>query len=153
MNTLSNLKKNVTKSKKRIGRGYGSGVGGHTTNRGNKGQKARYKIPLTMDGSKIKKSWLKRLPFLRGKGRNNPFGDATILFRLSQIDKYFKDGDTVSIKTLSKATKVSPKQLKNCQIKILSSQIELTKKLIIDNTIKSSQTVKHKILKAGGKII
>jgi len=54
MNTLSNLKKNVTKSKKRIGRGYGSGVGGHTTNRGNKGQKARYKVPLTMDGSKIK---------------------------------------------------------------------------------------------------
>jgi len=153
MNILSNLTKNVSKSKKRIGRGYGSGVGGHTTNRGSKGQKARYKVPLTRDGSKIKKSWLKRLPFLRGKGRNNSFGKTTILFRLSQIDKYFKDGDTVSIKTLSKAANLSSKQLKNSQIKILSSQIKLTKKFTIGKSIKSSQAVNHKILKAGGKII
>jgi len=153
MNTLSNLTKNVAKSKKRIGRGYGSGVGGHTTNRGNKGQKIRYKVPLTRDGSKIKKSWLKRLPLLRGKGRQDPFGDITIIFHLSQLEKYFKDGDTVSVKTLSKVAKISSKQLKNHQIKILSNQSKLAKKLTIDKTIKLSQKVKDKTLSSGGKII
>lgn len=153
MNTLSNLQKTTTKSKKRLGRGYGCGVGGHTTNRGSKGQKSRYKVPLTLDGSKIKKSWLKRLPFLRGKGRNQSFADTTILFKSSQLDKYFKSGDTVSLKSLAKAAKISSRQMANSQIKILASNKKLTKALNIDKNVNLSQTAKDQILKAGGKVI
>ena len=67
---LSNLPKTTIRSKKRLGRGYGSGKGGHTSGRGNKGQKARGSVPLLFEGTKMKKSLVKRLPFQRGKGKN-----------------------------------------------------------------------------------
>ena len=66
---LKKLPKTTTKKKKRLGRGYGSGKGGHTVGRGAKGLKARSKLPLTFEGTKIKKSLLQRLPLRRGKGR------------------------------------------------------------------------------------
>lgn len=66
---LHNLPKTTTRSAKRVGRGIGSGRGGHTSGRGTKGQKARGKVPLGFEGTKSKKSLLKRLPFLRGKGK------------------------------------------------------------------------------------
>ena len=45
---LSNLKpaKGSTKSRKRIGRGQGSGYGGHTATKGNKGQKSRSGVAI-----------------------------------------------------------------------------------------------------------
>jgi len=64
-----NLPKVVAKSKKRVGRGMGSGKGSHTTGRGQKGQKARGKINVLFEGMKMKKSLLKRLPLMRGKGK------------------------------------------------------------------------------------
>lgn len=69
---LNFLPKIVSRSHKRVGRGIGSGKGGHTSGRGQKGQKTRGKIPLTFEGTKIKKSLLKRLPVLRGKGKFKP---------------------------------------------------------------------------------
>ncbi|MDA1333452.1 MAG: uL15 family ribosomal protein, partial [Bacteroidetes bacterium] len=51
---LSNLKpaKGSTKSRKRIGRGEGSGRGGHSATRGNNGQKSRAgaSIPVWFEG-------------------------------------------------------------------------------------------------------
>src|SRR5687768_6854744 len=43
MNTLDNLNRldGIQRGNKRVGRGIGSGKGGHTTGKGNKGQKAR----------------------------------------------------------------------------------------------------------------
>lgn len=69
LNTLTAI---VTKSKKRAGRGLGSGKGGHTVGRGQKGQKTRGKISPLFEGTKVKKSLLKRLPLLRGKGKLKP---------------------------------------------------------------------------------
>ncbi len=69
MNILTNLSKSTQKSNRRVGRGYGSGKGGHTTGRGAKGDNVRGKTKLTFDGSKIKKGWIKRMPFMRGKNR------------------------------------------------------------------------------------
>lgn len=69
---LHELPKIVKKGKKRLGRGYGSGKGGHTVGRGQKGQKARGKIHPLFTGTKTKKSLLQRLPLLRGKGRLKP---------------------------------------------------------------------------------
>ena len=69
---LSSLPKITKRAAKRVGRGYGSGKGGHTSGRGSKGQKARGKLPLTFEGTKVKKSLIKRLPLQRGKGKLKP---------------------------------------------------------------------------------
>lgn len=49
---------------KRIGRGYGSGKGGHTVGRGQKGQKARRKVKPGFEGGQLPLG--KRLPVRRG---------------------------------------------------------------------------------------
>lgn len=59
-------------AKKRLGRGYGSGKGGHTSSRGQKGQKTRSKMHVLFEGLKVKKSTLKKFPLLRGKGKFKP---------------------------------------------------------------------------------
>ena len=66
---MTNLPKVVSKSKKRVGRGMGSGKGSHTSSRGQKGQKSRGHIGVLFEGMKMRKSFLKRLPLLRGKGK------------------------------------------------------------------------------------
>ena len=54
---LSNLKpaNGATKSNKRLGRGVGSGKGGHSSSRGNKGQKSRSgaSIPAWFEGGQM----------------------------------------------------------------------------------------------------
>ncbi|HPS40944.1 MAG TPA: 50S ribosomal protein L15 [Candidatus Woesebacteria bacterium] len=71
MSILSSLQKISKKGSKRLGRGYGSGKGGHTSSRGQKGQKARTgsKVPLWFEGGALPLS--KRIPMWRGKGRFN----------------------------------------------------------------------------------
>lgn len=69
---LDNLPRIKTKAKKRVGRGYGSGKGGHTVGRGQKGQKTRGKVGPLFEGTKMKKSLIQRLPMLRGKGKFKP---------------------------------------------------------------------------------
>lgn len=148
MKTLTQLTKITTKSARRPGRGIGSGLGGHTSGRGQKGDKARGKTKLTFDGSKIKKSWIKRLPFLRGKNRL-PNRKNLITFNLSQLDKWFKEGDLVDINSLSKKTHISFKKL-NATVKILSTG-KITKKLNIKDILVSTPASK-KIVTAGGNI-
>ena len=63
------LEKVVVGTGKRLGRGYGSGKGGHTSGGGQKGQKARGSVNILFEGYKVKKSFFKRLPLLRGKGK------------------------------------------------------------------------------------
>lgn len=69
MSILSFITKITTKSAKRLGRGYGSGKGGHTSSRGQKGQTSRTgsKVPLWFEGGSLPLS--KRIPMWRGKGR------------------------------------------------------------------------------------
>ena len=64
-----NLPKTVAKHKKAQGRGMGSGKGSHTSGRGQKGQKSRGSVHILFEGMKMKKSLLKRLPKMRGKGK------------------------------------------------------------------------------------
>lgn len=148
MNILTELSKTNQKTKRRIGRGFGSGNGGHTVGRGSKGQKSRSKVRMTFDGSKIKKGWIKRLPFLRGKHRLLSHKKPTV-FNLSQIDKWFKKDEVVNLNSLSKKSKLSPKEL-NSSAKILSTG-ELTKSLIFKDLL-ISESAKKKIISAGGKI-
>lgn len=71
MSLLNKLTSIVDRSSKRVGRGYGSGKGGHTSGRGMKGQRSREggKRPLWFEGGQLPLT--KRLPMLRGKGRFN----------------------------------------------------------------------------------
>ncbi len=67
MSVLTQLARLVEKGKKRRGKGYSSGKGGHTSGRGHKGSKARLKVKIIHTGTKHKKSLWQRLPALRGK--------------------------------------------------------------------------------------
>ena len=148
MEILSQLSKSTTKTQKRVGRGYGSGVGGHTTGRGAKGDKVRGKTKITFDGSKIKKGWIKRLPFLRGKHRTLKRSISTV-FNFDQLEKWFKVGDVVDFKTLAKKAGLSVYDL-GTQVKILSRG-KLTKKLDIHG-IAVSKKAQTQITLLGGKI-
>jgi large subunit ribosomal protein L15 len=66
---MTRLPKTVRRPKKRLGRGMGSGKGSHTSSHGQKGQKSRGSVHILFEGMKMKKSLLKRLPKMRGKGK------------------------------------------------------------------------------------
>ncbi|WKZ25232.1 MAG: uL15m family ribosomal protein [bacterium] len=85
-------------STKRLGRGYGSGKGGHTSSRGQKGQKSRTDIHILFEGLKVKKSTLKKFPLLRGRGKFLAKAKPLII----QADKLsvFKSKEKVTIETL-----------------------------------------------------
>jgi large subunit ribosomal protein L15 len=148
METLSQLSKTTIKQQKRVGRGYGSSVGGHTTGRGAKGDKVRGKTKITFDGTKIKKGWIKRTPFLRGKHRVLA---SAILFtyNLTQLEKWFDVGATVDIKSLAKNANINEKLLID-NVKILGTG-NVTKALNFKG-ISFSESAKAKILATGGKI-
>lgn len=148
MEILSNLTKITQKSARRCGRGIGSGLGGHTSGRGAKGRKARGKVKLTFDGTKIKKGWIKRLPFLRGKNRLSSQKNI-ITFNLSHLDKWYEADEVVDINTLSQKSKITLKKL-NTTVKILSFG-EITKKITIKG-LSVSKPAHKKIITAGGNI-
>jgi len=149
MDILSSLNKTTTKQSKRVGRGIGSGVGGHTTGRGAKGDNVRGHGKLTFDGTKIKKGWLKRLPFLRGKHRLLPLND-TYIISLSQINSWFKSGEIVDKKSIFQKIQRTTKRDLTKKIKVLSTG-ELDKKLIFKG-LEFSEKASSKILASGGKI-
>jgi len=94
---LHNLPASTTKKNKRIGRGYGSGVGGHTVGRGSKGQRSRVGrgIPLWFEGGQL--PFVKRLPYLRGKLRFEALNDKPQLVRLTALEKLLVKEITVEV--------------------------------------------------------
>ena len=96
----------------------------------------------------IKKSWIKRLPFLRGKhrllNRKN-----IININLTQIDKWFKANEVVDITSISKKSKITLKNLR-AGFKILATG-DITKALTVKG-IALSKVAKNKIIAAGGNI-
>lgn len=122
---------------KRLGRGYGSGKGGHTSSRGQKGQKTRNKIHILFQGVKVKKSTLKRLPLLRGRGKFEAAAKPVIV--RSEKLNVFNDGAKVDLESLIKEGLVNEKAARKYGVKILNSG-KLTKKLeILVPTSKSLQ--------------
>ena len=67
---LSNLPKLVKRTKKRVGRGLGSGKGAKSGRGTTRHQKARESIPLFFEGGQGR--IIKKFPLIRGKGRNKP---------------------------------------------------------------------------------
>ena len=74
MSILHTLVTTKDKSTKRVGRGYGSGKGGHTVGRGMKGSGARKSanLPIYFEGGQLPLT--KRLPMIRGKSRFKSLG-------------------------------------------------------------------------------
>lgn len=148
MEILSKLIKTTSKPARRCGRGIGSGLGGHTSGRGAKGDKARGSTALAFAGTKHKKSWIKRLPFLRGKHRLQS-QKTIITINLSQIEKWFKSGETVDTNSLAKNSKTSLKNL-SASFKVLATG-DITKALKFKGLL-ISKVAQNKIIAAGGNI-
>ncbi len=146
---LKNLVKTAQKGKKRIGRGYGSGKGGHTVGRGSKGTKARTKVGLLFEGTKTKKSLLKRLPLRRGKGKLKSLKQKPLIINLKHLN-LLKKGTLVDVESLVKAGLVEGKQARVWGVKILGDG-EL--KVALKVTLPCSSSAQEKIKKAGGEVV
>ncbi len=144
---LNKMPKVVAKSKKRVGRGYGSGKGGHTVGRGAKGAKARGKIGLTFEGTKIKKSLLKRLPLQRGKGKLKSRKASPVVINIEYLNLLPKNA-TVDVATLVKFGLVKEKEAKEFGVKILGGG-EL--KIPLKVALPCSRSALKKIEKVSGK--
>ena len=131
------------KRKKIVGRGPGSGRG-KTSTRGQKGQKSRSgaSIPAWFQGGQT--PLYRRVP-KRGS-KNTKFRIEYATINLSDLNKFFEDGDIVTPELL-KEKGIIKKQL--CGVKVLGNG-ELEKKLTIKANRFSSSAV-TKIESAGGK--
>jgi large subunit ribosomal protein L15 len=139
-----------TSKAKRVGRGYGSGKGGHTTGRGQKGQKSRagYSSPRKLfEGAS--NPIIKRIPKLKGFSRGKFTNYVEVKFNVSDLNK-LPENIEISPKNLDKLGIVSTKS-KRVKVKILGDG-EITKKFTIKN-LNCSNTARQKIEKAGGKVI
>lgn len=115
-------------SKKRLGRGYGSGVGGHTSTRGQKGQKSRTSVNILFEGLKVKKSTIKKFPLLRGKGKFLAKAKS-IVIDVSKLN-VFKKGDKITLESLIEKGLVDKNKALKFGVKILG-QSELKKEFEI----------------------
>lgn len=143
---LFELKKTTDKSKKRLGRGYGSGKGGHTVTRGQKGQKTRGKMPLWFIGTS--KVWFKHLPMIRGKSRMESLQKPVKLIALSALN-VFKTGETVNVESLVKKGLLTEKESHAFNLKILNSG-KLEKKLKVELPVSAGAA--KKITDLGGEV-
>jgi large subunit ribosomal protein L15 len=129
--------------KKRVGRGYGSGKGGHTVGRGQKGQKTRSKIKLGFEGGQL--PLYRRLPHKRGFKR--AFREEVAALNVGRL-KDFAAGEIITPSKLREAGLF--KTIPRGGVKLLG-QGEIKKKLTVKG-FKLSKTAAEKIIKAGGKV-
>jgi large subunit ribosomal protein L15 len=150
---LNKLPKNKTKSAKIVGRGYGSGKGGHTVGRGQKGQRSR-------SGFKKQKSWvreskIKSIPKLKGIGKRSAkrgyikAKTKSYIFNVCDLNR-FENGEVVNLEVLRSRGLIKSKS-KRITIKILGNG-ELKKSIIVQN-LDVSKSAKKKIEDAKGKVI
>jgi large subunit ribosomal protein L15 len=144
--TLHNLhpNKGATKTKKRIGRGRGSGTG-KTSGKGVKGQKARpghHGARFAFEGGQMPMP--RRIP---KRGFKNPNRVEAFPINVSLLEKMFDAGATVDLEVL-RSKGIVPKLVDT--VKILGEG-ELTKKLTL-KVHRVSETAKSKIEAAGGSV-
>jgi large subunit ribosomal protein L15 len=140
MVTLNELPKSITtKPKKRLGRGYGSGKGGHTVGKGQKGQKSRRGATSTLlfQGTKKNKDFFRRTPWLRGKLKLKPVTKDVKLVKVSQLAE-LTEGVTINEEVLIKAGIISLKESQKFAVKIVFDK-DPGKKFILE--VPASQKV------------
>ncbi|MGI5828298.1 MAG: uL15 family ribosomal protein [Patescibacteria group bacterium] len=137
MVSLHSLPKTTAKPKKRLGRGYGSGKGGHTSSRGQKGQKSRSTVGLFFTGTKSNKDFFRRTPMLRGKGKLKSYQGKPVLVKSSALAA-FKDGTVVDVKALVNAGIVTQEEVDVRGVKVVFDKDPGKK---IDLKVPASKTV------------
>ncbi len=132
------------KTKKRVGRGTGSGTG-KTAGRGHKGDGSRagHRDRLGFEGGQVP---LARRVAKRGFN-NKFFAIKFAIVNVTQLEKHFKSGEVVDIDTLTDKRLI---QGAFDGVKILGNGA-LTKKLTV-KAEKISRGAVEKILKAGGQV-
>lgn len=145
MSKLHTLTSIVERKAKRVGRGYGSGVGGHTATRGQKGQKSRTgsKIPLWFEGGQL--PLIKRVPMLRGKGRLKVVRP-TFEVTLSELNSMKAAEITLDTLKLEKVISPRAKKAKVIATGTLERAVSL-------KGIKVSAQAKQAIETAGGSVL
>jgi large subunit ribosomal protein L15 len=123
INTTFNAMSIVKRGKKRLGRGHGSGKV-KTSGRGTKGQKSRGATRIGFEGGQL--PLIKRLPLLRGKGRNSSQSPKAFTLAVEKLNA-LPAGTTVTLETLRKYHMIEPTVTR---VKILGKG-KLTKKLTI----------------------
>ncbi len=139
---LSKLPAIVKRSKKRLGRGHGSGKV-KTSGRGTKGQKARDSIRPGFEGGQL--ALIKRLPLLRGKGRNKSLNEVTFPIQVTALNS-LPAGTKVTLEILAKHSMMDASV---SRVKILGSGA-VTQKL--DVQVPCSAGARKAIEKAGGTV-
>jgi large subunit ribosomal protein L15 len=132
------------KSRKRVGRGCGSGHG-KTSGRGHKGQGSRRGTASKPGGFAGGQMPLFRTLAKRGFN-NRAFADSVFAINVSLLEDRFKSGDEVTLEVLRSRGIVKG----NFDVLKILGNGELTKKL----TVKANQfsaSAQEKITKAGGK--
>lgn len=142
---LSSIKKTTSTGKRRLGQGHGSGRV-KTAGRGTKGQQARRNIPLFFEGGAL--PLIKRLPFLRGKGRNTSFRGKPEVVNIESLNKFSKNA-VVDVKSLAEQRLIKEDKASKFGVKILGDG-EISVPLVIKLPV--SKKAQAKIEKAGGRI-
>lgn len=142
---LNQLPKTTTRKKKRVGRGYGSGRGGHTAGRGQKGQKARGKVAVGFEGGQT--ALLRRLPLKRGKGNLN-IRPRPVVVSLRYLN-LLPEKSRVTLEALIEAGIVAGNEVRQSGVKVLSDG-KLDRPLVV--ALPCSRSAKVKIEAAGGKV-
>lgn len=137
-------------TKTQVGRGVGSGHGGHNSGRGTKGQKSRsgYSRPRPgFEGGQMPLS--RRIPKLPGFSRGPLVANVKRYnLQLSDVAEVLGDGE-VNIETLLESGLIQPVS-KKIQVKILFDQ-KIDKKLVVIG-IPVSSKAKEAIESAGGSV-
>ena len=147
---LSNLKpaKGSTKKRKRLGRGVGSGKGGHSSTRGNKGQKSRtgnHRMPAWFEGGQMPLQ--RRIPKF---GFKNPFRKEYRILNVSRLAELIETGHLDASEPITPATLIAAGQANTAdRIKILGGGDLGT---ALDVTAHAfSKSARQKIEAAGGQ--
>jgi len=140
---LHNLPGTGQKTRRRVGRGTGSGAG-KTSGRGTKGQKARSGGGVRPQFEGGHTPLYRLLP--KKRGFNSRFDKAATV-NVDELDKHFKNGDVITIKKLVSANLVHA----NVPTYKVLGEGEIKKKLTIYADQASKQAI-EKIEKAGGSI-
>ena len=150
MSILSNLKyaEGSRKKRKRIGRGQGSGYGGHTSTKGHKGQKSRsgYKSRAWFEGGQMPIQ--RRVPKFGFKNINRKEFSILNVGQLQKLIEGGKIGDAAIDKEFLLKNKLI--RNKNLPLKILGNGDLKTKIEITADAF--SESAKEKIEKAGGVV-
>lgn len=131
------------RGRKRVGRGYSSGHGGHESGRGTKGQNSRSGVTVRPGYEGGQTPFWMRFP---KRGFHNASRVEYAVMNVGDLDVHFEAGDAVSLAVLlARGLVKDPK----AGLKILGHG-SLTKALVVKARV--SQTAREKIEAAGGQV-